>query len=85
MSRRSARPPDRDSLLQAVGSLRDLVEHGVQTASWRFTLACAFACASRFVPVPGGDDIARALLLLCAMGLGALTGKRFDVPKYRRP
>lgn len=67
MSRRSARPPDRDPLLQAVGSLRDLVEHGVQTASWRFTLACALACASRFVPVPGGDEIARALLLLCAM------------------
>lgn len=74
----------RDPLLQVVGSLRDLVEDGVRTASWRFTLACAFSCASRFVPVPGGDEVARALLLLCAVGFGALAGKRLDARKVRR-
>lgn len=54
------------------------------TASWRFMFACALAWASRFVPMPGGDEIARLLLLFCAVSLGALVGKRFDRRKQRR-
>lgn len=78
MARFATRPPERDHLLAAVSSLRNLVLHYARTATWMFTLACAAACASLQLPLPNDNTIARALFLLAALSAGALLGKWVD-------
>jgi hypothetical protein len=85
MASRSTRPPDRDLLLANVGALRDLVKQLGRDATWRFTLACAFAWASQQLPMPTDNAVTRARLLLAAVELGALIGKRLDRRKRREP
>ncbi len=85
MAPRSTRPAGRDLFLETVGSLRDLVQQSARTATWRATLACLFAWASQQLPMPNENAVTRALLLLTAVGLGALVGKRLDRRKHRRP
>lgn len=81
MVTRSTRPPERDRFLETVSSLRDLVLHYGRTATWMFTLASAFACASFQLPLPTDNLLTRGLLFLAAVGVGALMGKRLDRAK----
>jgi hypothetical protein len=79
---RSTRPPERDPLLATVGSLRDLVQHSARTSTWRFTLASASGCASFQLPLPTDNLLTRGLLLLAALGVGALAGRWLDRKRH---
>jgi hypothetical protein len=70
---------------QLAAGHHDLVKHLGRDATWRFTLACAFAWASQQLPMPTDNAVTHALLLLAAVGLGALVGKRLDRRKRHEP
>jgi hypothetical protein len=78
-------PLDRDRFLASVGALRDWITYTGQNATWRLALASVFGCVSTQVPLANETTLARALLFISAVTIGALVGKRLDRKERRKP
>lgn len=87
----STRSPERvrlreqDRFLESVGVLRDWLKYIGRDATWQVALASAVACVSTQIPLPNDTAFARALLFVSAVTIGALTGRRLDRRKRRKP
>ncbi|HWO20724.1 MAG TPA: hypothetical protein VNO30_18280 [Kofleriaceae bacterium] len=85
MATRPTLPPERDRFLASVGALRDWINDVGREATWRIALASLFWCVSTQVPLPNDTALARALLFVSAVTIGALAGRRLDRRKRRKP
>jgi len=70
--------PPRDQFLALAGVLRGWIKDIGRDATWRFALASMLGCISTQIPLPNDTEVARGLLFLGAMTVGALMGKRLD-------
>lgn len=84
VTRRSTPPPERDRFLETAGALRDWLAYIGRDATWRIALASVFGCASTQVPLPNDTALARGLLFVGAVTIGALAGRRLDRRKRRK-
>lgn len=66
-------------------ALRDWLAYIGRDATWRLALASMFGCASTQVPLPNDTSLARGLLFVGAVTIGALAGRRLERRKRRRP
>lgn len=82
--RGSPRSPQRDRFLEFAGALRDLLKHIGRDATWRIALAGVLACVSTQIPLPNDTLLARSLLFVSAVTIGALVGRRLERRKRRK-
>lgn len=82
---RSTPPPDRDRFLASVDALRGWLTCIGRDATWRVALTSVFGCISTQVPLPNETMLARALLFISAVTIGALVGRRLDRKGRRKP
>jgi hypothetical protein len=80
----SPRSPERDRFLEFAGSLRDLLKHIGRDATWRIALAGVLAFVSTQVPLLIDTMLARGLLFVSAVTIGALVGRRLDRRQRRK-